>query len=325
SLDDIHAPTSKKRNNSQSITPKSWEDWQQVDRSHETSLAAAYLSPRPGPLRTTSGSLSAAILLFNIFDLLPGHPARSSRVPGSTFSLWSRSTMNHDQVDLVSGGPTTLLSTFLIAHTTFDLVHGLLDKVQGQLAAALNVSTTRSVAGRLIEALMHRALIRGMQLPSGRLGAGTVAVTLKLIGKAGSFVCETAPTDIAKPPLYLRPESPNFPAVDAILVTHEKLGLIQASLGNSHRRDFGMMLAVMPRLPRDAHVDVDRLGEVIYCLVGTDPGCFAILFRTMQRTPSDIRTYPAPIQEKISSPCRLGWRSRWDAVSSKTPKTPTAT
>ncbi|KAJ6528583.1 hypothetical protein B0H19DRAFT_1243079 [Mycena capillaripes] len=179
-----------------------------------------------------------------------------------------------------------------IAHTTFDLAQDHLEKVQGQLAAALDTSTTRSVAGKLVEAMMHRALIRGMQLPAV-FGAGTVAVTLKLIGKAGSFVCETAPTDIAKRPLYLRPESPNFAAVDAILATHEKLGLIQASLGDSHRRDFGMMLRIMSRLPRGAQVDVGRLGEVIYCLVGTDAERVHKLVAEASKTLAELKMFDA--------------------------------
>ncbi|KAJ7451065.1 hypothetical protein FB451DRAFT_1566314 [Mycena latifolia] len=72
--------------------------------------------------------------------------------------------------------PRTDYSTeFLSAHiarTTFDLAQDHLAKVQGQLAAALDTFTTRSVAGKLVEAMMHR--------------------------KAGSFVCEAAQTDIAK-------------------------------------------------------------------------------------------------------------------------------
>ncbi|KAJ7042514.1 hypothetical protein C8F04DRAFT_1229772 [Mycena alexandri] len=66
-----------------------------------------------------------------------------------------------------------------IAHTTFDLAQDHLEKIQGQLAVALDTSTTRSVARNFVEAMMHRALIRDMQLPAV-FGAGTVAVTLKL-------------------------------------------------------------------------------------------------------------------------------------------------
>ncbi|KAJ7499877.1 hypothetical protein FB451DRAFT_1549376 [Mycena latifolia] len=177
-----------------------------------------------------------------------------------------------------------------IAHTTFDLAQDDLDKVQGQLAAALATSATRSVAGKLVAAMMHRALTRGMQLPAV-FGAGTVAGTLKLIGNAESFVCETAPTDSAKRPLYLRPESANFAAVDAILATDETLGLIRASPGDSHRRDFGMLLRIMSRLPRGAQVDVGRLGEVIYCLVGTEPERVRKLVAAARRTLAELKMF----------------------------------
>ncbi|KAJ7469040.1 hypothetical protein FB451DRAFT_1478830 [Mycena latifolia] len=153
----------------------------------------------------------------------------------------------------------------------FDLAQDHLEKVHGQLAAALDTSTTRSVAGKLVAAMMHRAPTRGMQLPAV-FGAGIVTGTLKLIGNAGSFVYETAPTDIAQRPLYLRPESPGFAAVDAILVTDETLGLIRAS-----------------RLPRGAQVDVSRLGEVIYCLIGTDPERFHKGVAAASRTLAELK------------------------------------
>ncbi|KAJ7699624.1 hypothetical protein B0H17DRAFT_1049067 [Mycena rosella] len=85
---------------------------------------------------------------------------------------------------------TDYSAEFLSAHMayrTLDLVQDHLERVQGQLAAALNTSTTRSVAGKLSKGMMHRALTRGMQLPAV-LGAGTV----------GSFVCETSSTKDAQ-------------------------------------------------------------------------------------------------------------------------------
>lgn len=188
-----------------------------------------------------------------------------------------------------------------LAHTTFDLAQGHLEKVQGQLAVALDTSATRAVAGKLLEAMMHRALTRGIQLPAV-FGAGTVVATRKLIGKAGSFVCEPAPADIAKRPLYLRPESPNFAAVDAILATDEKLGLIRTSLGDSHRSDFGVMLRIMSRLPHGAQVDVSRLGEVIYCLVGTEPACVRELVAEASRALAELKMFDA---EKLSKELSL--------------------
>ncbi|KAJ7784001.1 hypothetical protein DFH07DRAFT_789834 [Mycena maculata] len=192
-----------------------------------------------------------------------------------------------------------------MAHRILDLAQDHLERVQGQLAAALNISTTRSVAGKFVEGMMHRALAHGMQLPAV-FGAGTVAGTLELIGKAGSFVCVTDTTDrFAKErPLYLRPESLSFAAVDAILVMHENLGFIQASLslGDSHRRDFGVMLRIMSRLPRGAQVDVSSLGEVIYCLVGTAPERVQKLVVEASRTLAELKTFDA---QKLSKELRM--------------------
>ncbi|KAF9037343.1 hypothetical protein BDZ89DRAFT_1061496, partial [Hymenopellis radicata] len=50
-----------------------------------------------------------------------------------------------------------------IAQKTIDLVQDQLERVQGQLAAALNVSVTRSVAGKVVDGLMHRALTRSIR------------------------------------------------------------------------------------------------------------------------------------------------------------------
>ncbi|KAJ7224037.1 hypothetical protein GGX14DRAFT_386840 [Mycena pura] len=179
-----------------------------------------------------------------------------------------------------------------IFHRVLQIAQENLEKVQSQLAAALNTSTTRSVAGKVFEGIMHRTLTRGMQLPA-IFGPDTVAGTLMLIGKAEDFrVADT--NDIAKKrPLYLRPESLNFAAVDAILVTRKKLGLIQVSLGSSHSRHFGTMLRIMSRLRRGARVDVGRLGEVIYCLVGINPERVQELVAEANRTLANLKTLDA--------------------------------
>ncbi|KAJ7453703.1 hypothetical protein B0H11DRAFT_2070795 [Mycena galericulata] len=188
-----------------------------------------------------------------------------------------------------------------MAHRTLDLAQHHLERVQGQLAAALDISTTRSVAEKLFEGMMHRALTRGMKLPAV-FGAGTVAGTLELIDKGGSFVCGTDKTDIPKErPLYLRLESLNFAAVNAILVTHEKLGLIQASL-DSHRRDFRMLLRIMSRLPPGAQVDASGLGEVIYCIVGIVPERVQKLVAEASGILAELKTFDA---QKLSKELRM--------------------
>ncbi|KAJ7457914.1 hypothetical protein B0H11DRAFT_2061930 [Mycena galericulata] len=189
-----------------------------------------------------------------------------------------------------------------MAHRTLDLAQHHLETVQGQLAAALDISTTRSVAEKLFEGMMHRALTRGMKLPAV-FGSGTVAGTLELIDKGGSFVCGTDKTDIPKErPLYLQLESFNFAAVNMILVTHEKLGFIKASPGDSHRRDFGMLLRIMSRLPRGAQVDVSSLGEVIYCLVGTVYKRVQKLVAEAKGTLAELKTFDA---QKLGKELRM--------------------
>ncbi|KAF7343292.1 hypothetical protein MVEN_01761300 [Mycena venus] len=178
-----------------------------------------------------------------------------------------------------------------VAYRLSELAKDHLENLQEHLACALNMPATRSVAGKLFEGIMYRALTRGKPLPVV-FGPGSVAGTLKLIGKAQNFVCETKTTNMAKVrPLYLRPESFNFTAVDAILVTHQKLGLIQASLGYSHRRDFGMMLRIMSRLRGGAQVNVSPLKEVIYCIVGTVPEQVQTLVDEASKTLAVLQTF----------------------------------
>ncbi|KAJ7129343.1 hypothetical protein C8R44DRAFT_75777 [Mycena epipterygia] len=145
-----------------------------------------------------------------------------------------------------------------IAETTFELAQDQLERLQGQLAMALDINATRSVAGRIVEGLMHRALIQNdIKLPAV-FGDATVATTLELSGKAGSFVCATptGPGPIPRP-LYLRPQSSTFAAVDAILVTDDITGLIRTSLSKSHHpKDYAMMLRIMSRLRGGARVQL---------------------------------------------------------------------
>ncbi|KAJ7504309.1 hypothetical protein B0H11DRAFT_2273472 [Mycena galericulata] len=163
---------------------------------------------------------------------------------------------------------TNYSAEFISAHITqkaLDHAQNQSERLQGQLAMALDISTTRSVAGKVVEGLMHRALTHdGMTLP-GVFDAATVARTFELIGEPGSFVCETPMADSR--PLYLRPQSSTFAVVDAILVTDDKVGFIQTSPGDSHRRDFATMLRIMTRLTQVCARSYDK---GVYCIVGPD-------------------------------------------------------
>ncbi|KAJ7475747.1 hypothetical protein FB451DRAFT_255466 [Mycena latifolia] len=103
-----------------------------------------------------------------------------------------------------------------VAAETFELAESRMDRLQQFVAQAFDVSTTRGVADRLVEGLMHRAVSGGILLPAV-FGAGEVAAaTLELLGKANGFVAKGVPTTLR--PIYLRPLLPSFVAVDAMLV-----------------------------------------------------------------------------------------------------------
>ncbi|KAJ7093143.1 hypothetical protein C8R44DRAFT_890912 [Mycena epipterygia] len=159
----------------------------------------------------------------------------------------------------------------LIANRTAELAEEHADKVQRQLAKAFNNPATRSAAGKLVECMLHRAFIhRRMHVPTD-LGGGQVAGALELIGKAEGFVFGPhMPTQRECRPLYLRLQSPNFAAVDAILVTKTALGLIQSSLAEAHSKVVKTLLRILARLETNK-IAVDPL-QLVYCLVGTDAG-----------------------------------------------------
>ncbi|KAJ7649698.1 hypothetical protein FB45DRAFT_1130 [Roridomyces roridus] len=152
-----------------------------------------------------------------------------------------------------------------IAHLTFDIAQDHLERIQGQLGAALDAPSTSTVAGEFLEGMIHRALNRGVRLPV-IFGAGTLAGTFPLddIQSGTPAASESA---AAKRPLYLRPTSANF----AILATDDKLGFVHCASGGgdyfTHRRDiFRTLLRIVTRLPRGM-----RRSEmpVVYCVVGT--------------------------------------------------------
>jgi CheY-specific phosphatase CheX len=111
-----------------------------------------------------------------------------------------------------------------IAQMTVKLAQDQLDRVQQQMAAALDISITRSVAGKVVKGLMHRAFSNGMYPPAVfnlALSRAQSSSSVKPI--------ETSKNDNLKPrPLYLRPRSTNF-TVDAIIVTDTEPGFGQTS------------------------------------------------------------------------------------------------
>ncbi|KAF8215792.1 hypothetical protein K438DRAFT_1954496 [Mycena galopus ATCC 62051] len=156
-----------------------------------------------------------------------------------------------------------------IASRTAELTERHVEKVRRQLAQAFDYPRTRSAASKLVESMLHRLLIyRKINLPAA-LGGGPVAGDLELIGQAEDFFLEThAPNRRDCRPLYLRPQSPSFAAVDAILVTEAMLCLIQSSLAATHSHVIKTMLQILIRLNTNK-IPVDSL-RLVYCITGTD-------------------------------------------------------
>ncbi|KAJ7484631.1 hypothetical protein FB451DRAFT_88537 [Mycena latifolia] len=178
-----------------------------------------------------------------------------------------------------------------IASRTAELTERHVEKVRRQLAHAFDSPDTRSVAGKLVESMLHRALIhRKIDLPAA-FGGGPVAGELELIGKAEDFFLEThVPNQRDCRPLYLRPQSPNFAAVDAILVTVAVLCLVQSSLPTSHSHVVKTLLQILTRLKTNK-IAVDSL-RLVYCVVGTDEGRVKRLVREASEKLTALQASP---------------------------------
>ncbi|KAJ6484967.1 hypothetical protein DFH09DRAFT_397202 [Mycena vulgaris] len=144
-----------------------------------------------------------------------------------------------------------------IANRIAELAEAHVDKVQQQLVRAFNAPATRSAAGKLVECMLHRALIhKRMHVPTD-LGGGQVAGVLELIGNAEGFVLEPTrqpSTNAVRCTSGRNP--PTLLASDAILVTKTTLGLIQSSL---RRMTFGGRRNLAPD-PRQTQYVQDRGG-----------------------------------------------------------------
>ncbi|KAJ7508645.1 hypothetical protein B0H11DRAFT_1966045 [Mycena galericulata] len=153
-----------------------------------------------------------------------------------------------------------------------------LDHVRKGLADAFDYPT-RSAAGKMVESVLHRELIRVGSYEMNRwpivreppFGIFWVAETLELLGKAEYFLLETHTREKRNArPLYLQPHTPNFAAIDSIIITKCSVWLVQSSLGATHSFSVPALLRICGRL-QDVRIDVDSPPlELIYCLVGTD-------------------------------------------------------
>ncbi|KAJ7070533.1 hypothetical protein C8F01DRAFT_382403 [Mycena amicta] len=156
-----------------------------------------------------------------------------------------------------------------VASRTVELMEQRFDNVRKHLADALDIDATRPAAGKLVESILHRALVeRKIDLPPA-FGGGQVAQGLELIGNTDNFILQTRAQDHR--PLYLRPQLPDFGAADAILVTETALCFLQCSLSSSHSCVGKTLLQVLDRLDTSEKIVVDSR-KLLYCVVGMDEG-----------------------------------------------------
>ncbi len=133
-----------------------------------------------------------------------------------------------------------------VASRTAELMEPHIEKIRRQLAYAFDSPHTRSAASKLVESMLHRALIRPrIDLPT-TFGGGPVKGELELIGQAEDFFLEPHAKDQRDcRPLYLRPQSSNFAALDAILITATVRYLIQSSRATLHSHVVKTLLHIL--------------------------------------------------------------------------------
>ncbi|KAJ7811140.1 hypothetical protein B0H14DRAFT_2860743 [Mycena olivaceomarginata] len=176
---------------------------------------------------------------------------------------------------LVREEPSYFLLSIHVAARTVELMAESADTFRERLASAFDHPPTRGAAGKLVESILHQALLRGSVDPFGVGGHGLSE--LALIGEAPNFILEAHLT-LPEPPLYLRPQSQTFAAVDAIVVTATVLWLVQSSVSDRHSLVFKTLLAILLRLEKQG-IKV-RGRRLVYCPIGTDD----------QRVGSDARS-----------------------------------
>ncbi|KAJ6512026.1 hypothetical protein C8R47DRAFT_676855 [Mycena vitilis] len=176
-------------------------------------------------------------------------------------------TDNNGERRLVRNDFVSEFLTPALAAMTVELAANHMNRLQTTLSWALDMSSTRNVAGRLIEGVMHRSLTSGRVTLPAVLGFGRVAATLELAGQAGVFTLKGVPT--TERPLYLRPLA-GFPMMDAMIaVSPRQLALLLTSLDDIDTTTFSTILPIIERLSMGACVDVEGLEDIVYCLVGT--------------------------------------------------------
>ncbi|KAJ6502212.1 hypothetical protein C8R45DRAFT_975769 [Mycena sanguinolenta] len=146
-------------------------------------------------------------------------------------------------------------------------------KVYGKrLAAVYDADGVRTAVGPLFENILHGALERkeiNEQAIQVVFGVTAIFAAVMLAGEATNFVVE-AGKDTSTRPLYLRPFSTTFAAIDSILVTDEVIFLIQCTLGDRHSFVVKILLLILHQLHTKLKLPLSKL-RLVYCVIGSNP------------------------------------------------------
>ncbi|KAJ7201295.1 hypothetical protein GGX14DRAFT_656241 [Mycena pura] len=148
-----------------------------------------------------------------------------------------------------------------------------LREVQKWLSRLLDNPEMRADAGKLFERIFHHALTHRTDPIDAEaifgIKLGAEIGLLEMLGKAETFILETHDASQRKcRPLYLKPQSSSFAAVDAILVTSSTVFLIQCSLRKTHAHTIPTLLRILARIEAN-QIPLTGL-QVKYCLMGIE-------------------------------------------------------
>ncbi|KAJ7638137.1 hypothetical protein B0H17DRAFT_484246 [Mycena rosella] len=172
-----------------------------------------------------------------------------------------------------------------VAAKTCELAESRMHRIQHFLSRAFDVSSTRGVAGRLVEGLMDAPFPLARQPTSGRPRQRRGGRDPRAPRQRRHLRPQSVPTTAR--PLYLRPL-----LVDAMVATTDtQLGLLQTSLADTHSKDFGTMLGIIARLPHGAGIEVAALDDMVYCVVGSTAHRVRDLVRAARATLAKLQTF----------------------------------
>ncbi|KAJ6485950.1 hypothetical protein C8R45DRAFT_998539 [Mycena sanguinolenta] len=192
--------------------------------------------------------------------------------------------MPRETVDEATGVVTLLRDCYNVAFvsnhvaqlvaTAMQKSHEMYREVYGpRLAAVFDATWLQSAVGSLFENILHGALHRG-EIDSTAVqdifGVSTVSAAVMLAGDATNFVVEVGKdAEISERPLYLRPFSTTFGAVNSIFTTAGAVYLIQCALGESHPFVVKTLLLILHRLDTNLGIDLSKL-QLVYCIIGSE-------------------------------------------------------